>query len=102
MGCVLIVHRIVNGIAINFNKICILSREHLATQYCQLFQVSTGSGQQVELTIEGLRSGCRPLNEQVLLYVDATEESEMFEATDQNLLVQFNRSIKNCTLIFKR
>ena len=81
VGRVLSVYQIVDGISINFNEIGRFSWEHLATQDGQLFQVPTGSGQHVELTTEGLRSGGRPLNEQVLLDVDAAEESEMFEAT---------------------
>ena len=54
------------------------------------------------MTIEGLRSGSRHLNEQVLLDVDAAEESEMVEATGQNLALEFNRSTKYCKLIFDR
>ena len=99
VGRVLSVHRIVDGISINFNEICRLSQEHLATQDGQLFQIPTCSGQQVELAIEGLRSGGRPLNEQVLLDVDA---AEMFEATGQNFVLEFNQSTKFCKLIFNR
>ena len=72
---VVLIQRVVDGIPVRLDKLRRLTGEHLTTQHGQLFQVPARSSQQIELTVERLRSRRPTLHEQVLLNIDTAEVS---------------------------